>query len=181
MVHMGKSTVPLTGRVPEPLKEEVSDLSEEEQMSQSAMVRELIKDGLARREEEDGGRERGRSVADSDAHSNGIPVAHSLLEPLVLLGCNLVCNADHVVESAVEGIPVGVPHKVREVRVQSRLECLQVRLSPGRRCRRPRSVLVGLNNRQSNSIRRRRWHLLELWLVTDKTRLISTPQTSYPG
>ena len=60
---MGKSTVPLTGRVPEPLKEEVSDLSEEEQMSQSAMVRELIKDGLARREEEDGGRERGRSVS----------------------------------------------------------------------------------------------------------------------
>ena len=47
---MPKNTVPLTGRVPEPLKEQVSDMANEEQMSQSAMVRELVKDGIEHRE-----------------------------------------------------------------------------------------------------------------------------------
>ena len=49
---MAKNTVPLSGRVPEPLKEKVEELAEEREMSRSAMTRELIKDGIEEIENE---------------------------------------------------------------------------------------------------------------------------------
>ena len=43
---MAKSTVTLSGRVPEPVKERIEEMAEERGMSQSMMMREILKEGI---------------------------------------------------------------------------------------------------------------------------------------
>lgn len=95
---MTKSTVTLSGRVPEPVKERVEEMAEEREMSQSMMMRELLREAIEHKETDT---EPGQSTR--SAVSGSVEQRADLAQLLAGLGI-LTVALSLVIQSAI--IPV---------------------------------------------------------------------------
>jgi len=107
ILYVPKNTVPLTGRVPEPLKEQVKEMADEQGMSNSAMVRELVKDGIESREADHNDRGGSNKATESTLYAVALTAAVYLVAfpaaaQYLLLGAAAVFAIDGVVGYAKE-------------------------------------------------------------------------------